>query len=124
MKPGTKFKLQCEVGYSGSIFTTSIKGGKLQLHRQSFGGETNELLYSDFLDVSDIVTPSEPRKRFTDVDGRIYEVLRPDDIVEKEDIYHDHNGTRNRALNINMPASEAMTIGNNLRGYYLRPVKD
>lgn len=80
MKPGTKFKLECEVRenaawskglavYAGGLPFTSLTS-LMQSHK---GG------------ITDVV---EPRRRFTDVDGTEYEVLNKGDTWEKGDMMH------------------------------------
>lgn len=105
VKPGTKFKLEC-VFENGAV---------------RFGGRTlydrhgRWLSPSDFKEqyISDVRGP--PRKRFTDCDGKVYEILEQGDAIVKGDIFHNSS---NR-LRCDAHGRQLYADAN---GVYLRPV--
>lgn len=91
MKPGTKFKLECEVRENAAW----AKGLAVYAGGLPFSSLTS-LMQNHKGGITDVV---EPRRRFTDVDGTEYEVLQEGDKWMDGDMMHNTaTGVRGEAV--------------------------
>jgi hypothetical protein len=87
MKIGTRFKVEFITVSDNACRALGYRNSKMLLSPDKAVGDEHALCGAILYDVIEPPEPRESRVRWTDPSGKVYEKLRPEDTIEKGDIF-------------------------------------
>ena len=87
MKIGTRFKVEFITVSDNACRVIGNRNSKMLLSPDKAVGDEYALCGAILHDVVEPPEPPAPRERWTDPSGKVYEKLRPEDTIQKGDIF-------------------------------------